>query len=87
MADGRFENWCVVEDNSDPYRAPEARAKWVEGNIYGSRRFADGKYVHTSNIDSLDLSTRLVHTMNSVYELGQPKDDYAAIYPRSRMPV
>ena len=45
----------------------------VTGQIYGDTkgRFLDGETVTTSIIQSIDVGSRRVFTMNSVYTLGR----------------
>jgi len=44
----------------------------AEGNVYGSPKFKDGEYIHTSWLRAYSLSEGKVTTRNGVYKLGKP---------------
>ena len=44
----------------------------AEGNVYGSDKFPDGEYIHTSWLRAYSLSEKKVTTRNGVYLLGKP---------------
>ena len=48
----------------------------IAGHIYGDtkKRFADGNYIHTSDVLSGDKETRIIVTKNSSYTLGSAAD-------------
>jgi hypothetical protein len=59
----RLENWILVNWGS---------LAVAEGNVYGSHKFQDGEYIHTSWLRAYSLSERKVTTRNGVYLLGKP---------------
>ncbi|GEM_PF-2218709 len=69
-----IENWSIQESGNNPFMAPELRSKILCGNVYNHPRIEDGKYVHTSSIQSsvdLDLIKGIVKTRNTTYQLGK----------------
>ena len=44
----------------------------AEGNVYGSDKFQDGEYIHTSWLRAYSLAEKKVTTRNGVYLLGKP---------------
>ena len=82
----RLENWSLVCANPDPYQPPEAQVQSMHGNVYGHARFQDGDEITTTPIKRINVvdASLLVHTRNSVYELGSVDPQYEAAYPNAR---
>ena len=70
----RLENWSVVSHPWSPYQPPELATIQIHGEVYGNPRFFDGEPITTSTVQ--DVIGNQVHTLNSVYELGQPSAKY-----------
>jgi hypothetical protein len=78
-----IEDWILVEDNSDPYKAPEQRGRQLMGRVYGHPKFEDGELVRTGELHTFDLTTRSASTKSNQYYLGAPKSEYAEVYPQA----
>lgn len=61
---GRLENW---------YK----NGAVVNGTIYDDPRkyFSDGQFIHTSYIVHIDVDKGYLETRNTLYVLGEPKED------------
>jgi hypothetical protein len=44
----KIENWSIV--NKDPFKAPELRKQYLQGNVYGHPKHEDEKLIITSSI-------------------------------------
>jgi len=75
MQKAKLENWRVVGID-DPYKAPEAISRSLQGEVYGHPDFTDGETVTSSTI--IFLKDGIAETKNTKYELGYPEGDYAA---------
>jgi len=65
----KIENWALHYINNFDF------SKGIlSGQIYGSTKYKDGSWIRTSRIQKVE--GRFVYTLNSVYELGEPSDDY-----------
>lgn len=78
-----IEDWILVEDNSDPYKAPELRARQLIGRVFGHPRFEDGEVVRSGSLETFDITARSASTRSTSYYLGAPKSDYAEKYPEA----
>lgn len=72
----RLEQWKMGEQPGQEFVAPELRKKFLQGNVYGHPRFADGFPVNTSSLVSFDSKSRIAQTKNTTYELGEMDPDY-----------
>jgi hypothetical protein len=59
----RLEGWILVNWGS---------LAVAEGFVYGSPKFQDGEYIHTSWLRAYSLSEGKITTRNGVYLLGKP---------------
>ena len=75
MQKAKLENWRVV-GIGDPYTAPEAMSRSLQGEVYGHPDFTDGETVTSSTLTF--LKDGIAKTKNTQYELGFPEGDYAA---------
>lgn len=66
-------NWAIVDDGN-PYTAPEAKEKYLSGNIYRDKRFPEGAGIRTSAIVELDIKNKRAQTRNTLYRLGNPDE-------------
>lgn len=66
-----IKDWCICEDSSNPFLAPELRKRYIHGAVYNSERFRDGAYVNTSRIRRIfeEQGVLIVETRNSKYIL------------------
>jgi hypothetical protein len=72
----RMENWSVIADLRDPYKAPDS-AVCLHGKVYGHPSFLDGTEITTSPILAVSPENpREVHTCNTRYCLGEVDPDY-----------
>lgn len=71
----KLENWAIISIGNE-YTAPEVMRYLATGEVYGNPEFPDGYPVTTSYLRKIDLDGLEVHTRNSVYTLGNPKEDY-----------
>ena len=78
-----LENWCIVEDESDPFQAPELRWPLLQGNVYGSDKFPDGKLIAMGRPVSRQ-GDAVVTASGSVYELGAVDPRYEASFPGAK---
>jgi len=75
----RVEEWYLMGVNltNDPHQAPEAVLQGcIYGKVYNHPNHADGHFVKTSRIVKLDLKNKTVQTLNRVYRLGLPNQEY-----------
>ena len=72
----RVENWAIIYDELDPYKAPEQRVARLTGNLYGDHRCAEGEKVTTSRITSIDMREKIIKTKNTTYKLGKIDDSF-----------
>jgi hypothetical protein len=66
-----LKNWSVQVD-PNPYAAPETKALFLVGEVYGHPAKMDGKMIKTSRIQSSDGLN--VTTQNRTYILVGPPD-------------
>jgi hypothetical protein len=72
----RLEKWSLTQRMDDPFRAPELYPVFAQGEIYNDIRFFDGTFITTSMIKEVDIDSKTLTTLNTVYELGEPSDEY-----------
>lgn len=75
MKSMRIENWRIVE-TWNFYQAPEVRRWQVRGEVYGSPLYTDGSSIRTSVVVGVKDNT-IITCSGSIYELGEPNEDYA----------
>lgn len=78
----RLENWSVVEDLSDPYMAPELRAR-ISGKVYGNPKFKDGTVILISRAVGR-VGNDILTQSGSRYELGDVDPEYEKIFPDAK---
>ncbi len=71
-----LENWAVVQKGLDLSYKELLPGKRLLGNVFGHTSLPDTKLVYTSTILSVDMDERIVETLNTVYQLGEPSDSY-----------
>ncbi len=77
----------MVEDQSNPYRAPEARSRGLAGKIYGRPGFPDGKFVITSACVRSE-GRRVWTRSGSEYLLeGPPDEGYMKFLNEQNIPL
>lgn len=69
----KLEDWSVSSD-ADRYTAPEHAVLFLCGVVYGHSKQPDGKVIATSQI--VKVEGRIIHTLNSIYELGTVNPAY-----------
>jgi hypothetical protein len=76
-----LENWQIITDDrliqdlEDGYKAPEMYPIYIQGDVYGSDQFMDGKFIATSMVQSVNGNC-VTTKSGSVYQLGKPDEDY-----------
>jgi hypothetical protein len=73
-----IENWAVVESVVSPDYEELRPGKHLMGKVFGHANLPDAKLIYTSRIQSIHSDRRLVETANTVYQLGEPCDEYKA---------
>ena len=77
----RLENWSVVDRDADnPYLALELRRPALNGQIFDDDRFANGTFITTSSIETID-QRKVLTKSGTVYYLGRVNPDYKRAYP------
>ena len=72
----KLENWAMIYDDN-PYLPPESQKSYVRGRAYGHPRFEDGKTIHSSSIQEMNIKEGYVITASgSKYILGLPEQSW-----------
>jgi hypothetical protein len=71
-----IENWSVVQNVSSCSFQELHQGNRLTGYVEGHAHFPNTKVVYTSPIVSVDLTQRLVETLNTMYRLGEPSAEY-----------
>lgn len=79
----KLNNWAIVTDCSNPFQAPELRRQALMGIVEGHPKRDDGKTIVTSFIKGT-FEDRVVTASGSLIELGEPKADYASLFPNAK---
>jgi hypothetical protein len=79
----KLENWYLIGRDVDPFKAPEQIKQYLGGEVYGNPNFKDGEIIRTSSIQSIEDGC-VVTSSGSKYELGEPDEEYEAIYPGAK---
>lgn len=76
----------TIEDwNISFYRDPTCENPWLNGEVYGHPRFADGTPVQTTNIVAVDkLNSLLITKSGSRYRLGSVDEYYDKLFPNAK---
>lgn len=56
----------------------------LSGDAFGHPRFDNGKNITTSDVIGKNASDHVFTKSGSVYQLGLPKPEYAALFPDAR---
>lgn len=81
----QLSQWIIiVSPSSNPYLAPELTQPLLNGYAHGHPRFANGHNVTTSRILGKNTSGHILTKSGSIYQLGEPKEDYAEKFPNAR---
>lgn len=72
----RIENWAVVQSVLSPSYEELRAGRHLTGNILGHPSVRNTKFIYTSRI--VNVYSGVVETLNTVYELGEPSDEYKA---------
>lgn len=70
----KLEDWELICYEVDGYTAPELVRRRLRGKVYNNPKYEDGHSIYTSHI--VEVIGNIVHTKNSVYELGKPSPEY-----------
>lgn len=74
----KLENWAVVPSgNIATYKELKAGHLLV-GRVYGHPRIAEGSFIFSSPILSLDAGANIAETNNTAYVLGEASREYKA---------
>jgi len=71
-----IENWAVVESVISPSYEELKPGKHLMGNVLGHASVQNTKLIYTSRI--LNVYPGVVETLNTLYQLGEPSDEYRA---------
>ena len=71
-----IENWGVVQDVISRGFEELHPGNRLTGYVLGHSNLPSTKRIFTSPIMSVDLSERVVETVNSIYQLGKISDEY-----------
>jgi hypothetical protein len=71
-----IENWAVVDSVLSPGFKELRPGKHLMGNVFGHASVRNTKFIYTSRI--LNVYNGVVETLNTVYLLGEPSDEYKA---------
>jgi hypothetical protein len=82
----RLDNWVIINDHLDPFKAPEQCVIQFEGEVSGHNRFEDGTPVRTSAMQGLHMrgDELILETEKTIYVLGEPHEEYESAYPESK---
>jgi|TARA_Y100000310_G_scaffold334693_1_gene415001 hypothetical protein len=71
----KIHDWTLINDKTDPYKAPETINRRLHGKVYGHPIHEDGTIIRTSSI--IKVYQRTVETESgSVYKLGYISPKY-----------
>ncbi len=72
----RLEDWSIVnvENPFDPFAPNDA--KMLVGYVVGHGEFEDNDPITTSQVLTLDISSRLAETRNTCYDLGKINESF-----------
>lgn len=73
-----IEGWAVVESVTSPRFKSLHPGNRLMGYALGHANLPNTKLIYTSPIVKIDLTQRLVETLNTIYRLGEPSEDYQA---------
>ena len=79
----RLENWSVVPQTYDPYKAPEQWIPCLEGCAYAHCKFKDSQLITTSRIVG-KRGDKVITFSDSEYELGDVNPTYEKFYPNAK---
>jgi hypothetical protein len=72
----RLENWAVVPSgNIATYKELKA-GNLLVGRVFGHPTFAEGAFIFSSPILSLDTGANIAETRNTAYLLGEASREY-----------
>jgi len=77
-----IKNWYITGKSIMNLISPEEKRIYISGEIYGSNRFEEGKFIKTSHIvcaRNNEIQTKNKH----VYELGEANSQYEEEYPNA----
>lgn len=78
----RLENWYITGKGISPMKSPEDKKLYMNGEVYGSNRFKDGKSIKTSEI-KIARSGKITTENKHIYELGVEHSTYEKEYPNA----
>lgn len=58
--------------------------KKISGKVYGNPEFEEGEPITTSSVIGKTEDGKLITKSGSIYELGNPAEDYERAYPSAR---
>lgn len=67
---GTIEDWEIVNTFNSKH-------KLCFGHLHDdpNKRFSEGLYIHTSNLVVINHTKNEIETLNTIYSLGNPKQD------------
>ena len=76
-------DWSVVYGETDPYKPPELQTTLLHGKVLNHPKLGTKRYITTSFIVG-KTNDGCIKTNNTIYELGEPSDEYEKLYPNSK---
>ena len=77
-----IEKWAVVGSVIPQSFEDLHPGSHLIGYVFGHAHLHHSKLVYTSAILSVDVGERIVETMNTTYQLGEPSDEYKSWFDR-----
>jgi hypothetical protein len=79
-------NWYIMPEATDPYRAPEMRRMVLHGEMHDGFTFPFRTWYEDLVLENEELGQFGSVSCNSFY-LGNPKDDYEEVFSDARARV
>jgi hypothetical protein len=71
-----LENWAVVDSVVSRSYQELRSGKHLTGTVFGHANLPDRNFIFTSPITDIDSDQSVVHTRNTVYQLGEASEEY-----------
>lgn len=79
-----IEQWAVVRHLISPIYEELQPGNHLTGWVFAHKNIRRKTLVFTSPILSIDVSQGVVETLNTLYRLGEPSDEYKAWFNQRR---
>jgi hypothetical protein len=74
---GTMTNWRLYEKDSSDFALPTGEPLQIVGNVHDHPKFADGTYIRSVTVKTVDLARNKVTTGTGVYILAAIGENYA----------